>query len=63
MKNTALAIDYLHSLRHGWDPLNIEFNHETLFGEPDTNGVMGGETTERSSILRLSAQWRSRQAS
>jgi len=62
MKNTALAIDYLHSLRHGWDPLAIEFHHATLFGEPDIM-EMKGDTTERGSILRLSAQWRSRQAS
>ncbi len=50
MRNAALAIDYLHSLRHGWDPLAIEFHHETLFGEPDTREVEG-DTTERSSAI------------
>jgi hypothetical protein len=63
MKNAALAIDYLHSLRHGWDPLAIEFHHETLFGEGDAAEVEG-DTAERSlAITRLALLSRSAPAS
>lgn len=62
MRNAALAIDYLHNLRHGWDPLSIEFHHATLFGNPDTPEVKG-DMAERSSILRRSAHPRSKLAS
>jgi len=62
MRNAALAIDYLHDLRHGWDPLSIEFHHETLFGQPDAFEVKG-DTVERSSILRRSAHQKSKLAS
>lgn len=62
MKNAALAIDYLHSLRHGWDPLAIEFHHETLFGDHDAAEVEG-DTAERSlAITRLALPSRSARA-